>query len=132
MLLAHHHPEDAERCVRAGPLHLCRRCTAMWPLAFAVMGLGLLGPLPPASDIELLLLLGPPVGEYLATHAGRARYSAARTWIFGAMAGLAAGRLFHRYLLDPSDRAVWLFFFMAGVPALLAAMMATYARKDAD
>lgn len=102
----------------------------MWPLAAAVAGLGLLAPLPPASDIELVLLLGPPVGEYLATHAGRARYSPVRTWVFGALAGLAAGRLLHRYLLDPGDHRVWLFGLLAGAPSLLAALLATYGRGD--
>jgi len=104
----------------------------MWPLSYLVMGLGLFGPLTPASDVELVLWLGPPVGEYLATHVGRARYGARRTWVFGIIAGVALGRLFHRYLLDPMDRSVWLMMFLTGVPALIGALYATYERPDGE
>ena len=70
------------------------------------------------------------VGEYLATPICRARYSARRTWLFGLLGGIAAGRLFHRYLLDPTDRTIWLLMFLVGVPALLGALYATFERPE--
>ncbi len=73
--------------------------------------------------MELALWLGPPTGEYLAVHTGRARYHRGRTWVFGLLFGVGLGRLFHRHLLDPTDLVVWL---VLGTVALVWAGAAAF------
>ena len=107
ILLSHHGPEDMHRCVHVGPVDLCRRCIATWPLAGALMLAGMATALPPAPDWELALWLGPPTGEYLAVHTARIPYRSGRTWLFGVLLGVGLGRTLHRYLLDPTDPVVW-------------------------
>lgn len=126
--LSHHPPDEHERCAWVGPVPVCRRCLATWPLALLLTGLGVAGRLPPASDLELVAWLGPPLGEYLAVHLGRLPYRRGRTWFVGLLAGIAAGRLFHRYLQDPYDPAVWTLLLGAGIPAGLAALWHTLRR----
>ncbi|MCP4920986.1 MAG: hypothetical protein GY913_29170 [Proteobacteria bacterium] len=106
-LLAHHGRDDRHRCVHIGPLVLCRRCTATWPVAAALILAGMAGRLPLAADWELALWLGPPTGEYLAVHTARTPYRSGRTWLFGILLGIGLGRTFHRYLADPMDPVVW-------------------------
>lgn len=110
------------RCIHLGPLALCRRCTATWPLAFGLILAGLSGRLPPAHDLELCAVLGLALGEYAAVHLGKLRYRAWRTWLFGAVLGWGLGRLFHRYLLDPSDPVPWVALLSVGIPGLGAAL----------
>ena len=109
------------RCIHLGPLALCRRCTATWPLALGLILAGLGGRLPPAHDLELCGVLGIALGEYIAVHTGRLRYLAWRTWAFGALLGWGLGRTLHRYLIDPSDPAPWVVLLSVGVPGLVAA-----------
>ena len=120
LLLSHHGPDETHRCVRWLGVFWCRRCAATWPLAAVVCAAGLSRPLPAAGDLELLLLLAPPLGEYLATHLGTIPYRRWRTWLMGAWLGLALGRLLHRYLLDPADPVPWILLASAGLPALAA------------
>jgi len=129
LLLSHHGDDEAHRCVRWLGLYWCRRCMATWPLAAIVCAAGLSRPLPAADDLELLLLLAPPLGEYLATHLGGLPYRRRRTWIMGAWLGLALGRLFHRYLLDPADPVPWILLASAGLPALAAALAHSRAHR---
>jgi hypothetical protein len=130
LILSHHHPEDSHRCAQIGGITLCRRCLATWPMTFAVIAASFAAGAPAATEKELIFLLGPPLGEYLATHVGRLPYRPGRTWLSGLLAGVAMGRLFHRYLLDPADRTTWFILFLAGVPALLGALYATYQRDE--
>ena len=105
--LSHHRAEDAVRCVRVGPLPVCRRCLATWPLASALIVAGISGRLPPARDLELAIWLVPALAEYVAVHSGALNYRPGRTWVFGLCLGTGLGRLFHRYLLEPGDPMVW-------------------------
>ncbi|MCB9743224.1 MAG: hypothetical protein H6741_14380 [Alphaproteobacteria bacterium] len=129
ILIAHHLPEEGHRCVFAGPVPICRRCLATWPLMAAVLGAGMLGQLPLASPEELALWLAPPAGEYLAVHLGRAPYTPRRTWLFGALLGVGIGRALHRYVLDPSDLIAWMALGCAGLPMFAAGLYASYQRK---
>src|SRR5215203_2943093 len=58
MWLAHHYPEDYERCVVIGRSHVCRRCAFLYPIAFVVM-LATLGWHPDRAVDALLLLVLP-------------------------------------------------------------------------
>jgi hypothetical protein len=67
-----------------------------------------------------LLLL--PVLEFTGVHLGKLSYKVGRVWFLGALAGVGAGRLFHRYLLDPTDKVPWILALSLGLPAALAAI----------
>jgi hypothetical protein len=108
MWLAHHYPEDYDRCVRIGRSHVCRRCLALYPLAFVVMGVCLA--IDPGRGVEiaaLALLSLPAVVELVLEQLGVLRYSPRRqvgvtlALAVGLGAGLAA------YLDDQLDAAFW-------------------------
>ena len=86
---------------------MCRRCTAVWPISFGVIGLGLCGILPVASPAEICAWLLPTLIEYCGVALGRLAYRPQQTWLFGALMGLGSGRLLHRYLVDPGDMVTW-------------------------
>ncbi len=109
MWLAHHYPEDYDRCVRVGRHHICRRCLYLYVPAFATLGLALAGVRwPRAADPWLLWLLPlPGVVEFVAEHLGWVGY---RPWLQAALAvpmGVALGVGFDRYLHHPSDLLFW-------------------------
>ena len=76
-------------------------------MAGAAIVLGIAKDLPTATALELVAWLLPALGEYAAVQRGRLLYHPGRTWIFGTLMGIGAGRLLHRYLVDPSDLVVW-------------------------
>jgi len=131
-ILAHHHPEDAERCVYLGRVPLCRRCSALWPLCFATLAVCFSRELAPAQTLELLALLLIPVLEFTAVHIGKLSYSTRRVWMLGLLAGVGAGRLFHRYLLDPSDKVPWILALSLGLPAAASAVYHEIGKKDEE
>ena len=122
LFLAHHHPDDAHQCVWLGPVPLCRRCTVLWPVCFGTIAVCLSRGLETAQAPELLAWLILPVLDFIGVQLGRLRYRASLVWFWGAIAGIGAGRLFHRYLLDPSDKVTWLIAFGLGIPAAIAAL----------
>ena len=85
---------------------------------------------PAASIEELALLLTLPVFEYLAVHLAGRGYSPLNVWVLGSLAGVGAGRLFHRYLLAPTDLATWGIMAAVALPTLAAAILATYQRME--
>lgn len=108
MWLAHHYPENYDRCVRIGDRHVCRRCLALYPLAFAVMALSLWGPWPGTIDAWLLVLLPvPSVVEFVLEHLDVIRYSATRQVLLTLPLAVALGRGFALYVEDPSSRPFW-------------------------
>ena len=83
--LAHHWPDEYDRCVLVGRRHICRRCIVMYPIAFAVIALSLAGvALPtPWSQLALVFLPLPALVEFVGEHLGSWRYSATacrRSW----------------------------------------------------
>ena len=72
MWIAHHYPEDYDRCVLIGRTHVCRRCAVLYPVAFLTLGLALAGVRWTTSlDAWLLVLLPlPAVVEFVAEHLG--------------------------------------------------------------
>ena len=119
--LSHHHPDDEERCISIASVALCRRCTALWPICFLTIAISLQMQWRVAHWWELLGLLLLPVLEFCAVHLGQMTYRASRVWLLGTLAGVGAGRLFHRYLLEPSDPVVWTLMLGLGLPAVIAA-----------
>jgi hypothetical protein len=109
MWLAHHFPEDYDRCVRIGRTHVCRRCLVLYPVAFVVLGLSLAGVRWPTSlDVWLLPLLPlPAVVEFVAEHLGWIPARAGLQMAVTVPLGVALGVGFDRYLHHPADPLWW-------------------------
>jgi hypothetical protein len=107
--LAHHWPEDYDRCVVVAGRHVCRRCLVLYPLALAVMLLALGGARPSGSgEVAVLVLLPvPAVVEFVAEHLGALRYSPRRQVAVTVPLGVALGTGFARYLERPTDPLCW-------------------------
>lgn len=109
--LSHHWPDTYQpRCISIGRFHLCRRCTALYPLGFTVAALSVLGihPWPMSWDPAAIWLLSIPatlafVGEAL----GWFRYSARWQVTTTLLAGLAFGRALGYELLDRWSSEFW-------------------------
>lgn len=106
--LSHHFPEHYDRCVVVGTRHVCRRCLALYPLAFAVMAASLLGPWPERLDPWLLVLLPlPSVVEFALEHLGVVRYRPLRQVVLTVPLAVALGRGFAIYVEHPTSLLFW-------------------------
>lgn len=88
--LSHHHDDEADRCVRVGGVHVCRRCLAMFAGFFPALAL-LLSPLRQsleAGDIGLVLGLTVIAGmEFVQVVRGRMEYDARRVLLLSPAPG---------------------------------------------
>jgi len=108
MWLAHHYPEDYDRCVVIGRSHVCRRCLALYPLAFVVLGICLVAPPGRAATIGALAVLSlPAVVELVLEQLGVVRYSPRRQVGVTLLLALGLGAGFAAYLDDQLDPAFW-------------------------
>jgi hypothetical protein len=109
MWLAHHFPDDYDRCVVIGGRHVCRRCGVLYPVALGVMALSLAGlHWPTALDPWMLWLLPlPAVVEFVGEHAGRLRYRPTRQMAFTVLLAVALGRGFAIYVREPGSLLFW-------------------------
>jgi hypothetical protein len=106
--LAHHYPEDYERCVRVGRSHVCRRCLVLYPVAFVTMVVT--AGWQPAPAVDLLVVAGlplPGVVEFVAEHLGAATYSPRRQVAVTLPLAVGLGRGLARYLEDHLDPLFW-------------------------
>ena len=80
MWLSHHWPEEyADRCVKVGKRHVCRRCAALYPLGLliAILSFNGLTPWPTSIDPWPIWLLSlPATAAYCLEAVGVIRYSA--------------------------------------------------------
>jgi len=111
MWLAHHWPEDyADRCVRIGSRHVCRRCAALYPLGFAVAALAATGfPLWPTAwdPVAIWVLCLPATVAFVGEAIGVFRYSP--RWQVAAMliTALAFGKGLGYELVDRWSPEFW-------------------------
>jgi hypothetical protein len=127
--LSHHFPESYDRCVVIGERHVCRRCLALYPLAFAVMLLSLVGPWPGELDGWLLVLLPlPSVVEFVLEHLSVVRYQPVRQVVLTIPLAIALGRGFAIYVKDPTSRLFWGVVLVYGSVCLATAVLG--ARRD--
>ena len=128
--LAHHWPDQYDRCVVVGRRHVCRRCAFMYPIALVVIALSLAGlALPtPWSQLALVLLPLPPLVEFVGEHRGRWEYSAPRQTVLASLQGLGLGVGLGRYLDTPSDPWFWAVGLTYSAVAGLSALGANRAR----
>ncbi|MEM7272444.1 MAG: hypothetical protein AAF547_05130 [Actinomycetota bacterium] len=109
--LSHHWPEHyADRCVKVGHRHICRRCAALYPLGFVVAFLAAAGlPLWPAGwDPAAIWLLSLPgtvafVGEAVGLFGYSRRWQVAATLV----TALAFGRGLGYELVDRWSPEFW-------------------------
>jgi hypothetical protein len=89
--LSHHSAHEADRCLRIGSAHVCRRCAAM-TLGFVPAVALLLSPWRDglqAGDLGLVLALTIVAGiEFAQVATGRAPYSARRVLVLSPFAGM--------------------------------------------
>lgn len=97
--LSHHWPDQyRSRCIRVGRRHLCRRCTALYPLGLVVAALSAAGspPWPVAWDPAAIWLLSIPatvafVGEAVGAFAYSPRWQTAAMLVSAVAFGRALG-----------------------------------------
>jgi hypothetical protein len=128
--IAHHYPEDYDRCAVVGRTHVCRRCLALYPLAFIVTGLTLAGTRWPTDlDSVLLALLPlPSVVEFVLEHLGVIVYQPTRQALLTLPLAVALGVGFGRYLRHPSDLLFWAIVVGYGGVCLVATVIGTRRR----
>jgi len=109
LFFSHHAPEQHDHCVFVGRLPLCARCLSIYPLMIVVLVAQLAGRIDLAwTDPWLVILFPlPTVIEFLLEHTGRIRATNTLRIALGLPLGVAMGRLFARYLLDPVDPLFW-------------------------
>jgi hypothetical protein len=107
--LSHHYPADYGRCVLIGGTRVCRRCLALYPIAFVVLALALAGVRGPRSLDPLLLVLLPlpAVAEFLSEHVGTGGYRPGLQVAAAVPLGVALGMGFDRYLDRQTDPLFW-------------------------
>ncbi len=92
MWLAHHDAAHLDRCVRAGRVHLCRRCSVFYPIAI-ICAVAIAATAPPTSIVLLAMwvLPAPMAAEWIGEQLGRLRYSPARQVTLSALGAPALG-----------------------------------------
>jgi hypothetical protein len=131
--LSHHFPESYDRCVVIGRRHICRRCLALYPVAFAVMVWSLVGPWPGDWDGAVLVLLPlPAVIEFVLEHVGVIRYQPVRQVLVTVPLAVALGRGFALYVDDPGSRLFWGAVLVYGGVCVAAAVWSVRRRAKAS
>lgn len=130
MWLAHHHPDQYERCVTIGRLHVCRRCLVLYPLAVLCAVLVLLTDPPPTSLIAGMWLLPAPVMvEWVGEHLGRLTYSPRRQAVVTALAAPALGAALAWHAASPFELAAIAPMATWALVGLSAAVVGTAGRS---
>jgi hypothetical protein len=129
--LAHHYPEDYDRCVTVGRTHVCRRCLALYPVAFVVMVLTLAGARWPTGwdALALVVLPLPSVVEFVLEHLGVIGYQPRRQVLLTFPLAVALGVGFGRYLRHPSDLLFWAVVVGYGSICLAAVLLGARRRR---
>lgn len=124
MWLAHHYPEDYDRCVMIGRTHVCRRCLALYPLAFAVMliSLALGGSSASLDRVALVLLPLPAVVEFVLEQLGVVRYQPVRQVLVTIPLAVGLGRGFAIYVHHPTSPLFWSVVVVYGAVCGLAVL----------
>ncbi len=133
--LAHHHPQQRQRCVVVDGRPLCRRCLVLYPLLLAVFvatASGLLDVVVPTSWRQpwLWLLPLPAALEYSGEAFGRLRYSIRRQVLVSALQAIGGGAGFAWELLEPSSVSFWRATLSYGVAGLTVTGLGWHAQAN--
>ncbi len=108
MYLAHHHPDQYDRCMRVGRSYVCRRCLVLYPLAIVTLVLVEATPAPRALQVGLWLIGPlPAIVELVLEQLGPLRYAPRRQVAVTIPLGLALGCGFGLYLDDHTSLLFW-------------------------
>jgi hypothetical protein len=108
-LLAHHRPEEYDRCYVVGSVHLCARCAGLYPALLLLLALqltGLVGPLR-AEWAVLFLLPLPAIFSWARRRLTGAAGSNPVATVTGGLLGIALGRGLFLYLYDHWSVSFW-------------------------
>ena len=105
MWMSHHWPEDHDRCISVRGRMVCRRCVVLYPIALLVVVVfGFWDVWPDGADDWVLWLLPlPAVIEFAGEHLGYLRPHAGRLIAVTVPLAVACGRLYLRYIDEPTD-----------------------------
>jgi hypothetical protein len=108
-LLAHHRPEEHDRCYAVGGLHLCARCAGLYPALALVLALQLTGVVGTirAQWAVLYLLPMPAIFSWARRRLTGSAGSNPVSTVTGALLGVALGRGIFVYLHDHGSVAFW-------------------------
>jgi uncharacterized membrane protein len=108
-LLAHHHPEEYDRCYAVGGAHVCARCAGLYPALALMLALQLQGLIPEvrAEWAVLFLLPLPAVFSWARRRLTGAAGSNPVATVTGVLLGVALGRGIYLYLRDHAAVAFW-------------------------
>jgi len=108
MWLAHHYPDDYERCVVIGRSHVCRRCLVLYPLAFGVMLIALaVHPSTTVNAIAIVLLPLPAVIELVLEQLNVFTYQPVRQMAVTIPLAIGLGVAFSLYFDDQTSPLFW-------------------------
>lgn len=121
--LSHHSAHEADRCVRVGGVHVCRRCLAIF-VGFVPAVALLLSPWRDslqAGDVGLVLALTIAAGlEFAQVARGQMAYSARRVLVLNPFAGMVLAWL---GVTGVRDGFTPLHFVLTGVAGALLALL---------
>ena len=126
MWLAHHWPDEYDRCVILGGRHICRRCLVLHPLALvvAIASLAGLPPWPEALDLWFIWgLCLPATLEFLAEQLRIIDHSARRQMIATVLLAPALGRGMAHELADRWSWEFWGPVLVFGTVWFIAALV---------
>jgi hypothetical protein len=129
----HHWPERYDRCLTIRGVHLCRRCTWFYSIAFTVAALGLVldvSPWPESWDWTLVWVLSLPATlEFIGGELGLYAYSARRQAIVTAILAPAVGRGIVAELTDQWSWTFWGPVLVFGTTWFVAAVIGWFRRS---
>ena len=132
LLLSHHREDQAERCFTLPfGVHVCRRCSVLYPLVALVTLLQLLYRMVPLGIEPWLMAIAPlpATALFVAHHLGWRDRPWQVIWS-SALLSLPLGVGLARYVVDPWDRLFWGMVVLYGVPALGALLLGAPAAKE--
>jgi hypothetical protein len=130
MWLAHHHPDEYERCVLIGRSYVCRRCLVLYPLAIVIMALT--AGLHPRSVVDALVVAAlplPAVVELVLEQIGVLRHEPRRQIAVTILLAIGLGRGFAIYLQDHGSPVFWV--VVLGYSAITGGAVALRHWRDA-
>ena len=130
MWLSHHWPEDHERCINMRGRMVCRRCVVLYPVALlVVIVFGVWDVWPERLDDWLLWLLPlPAVVEFAGEHLGYLRPHPGRLIAVTVPLAVACGRLYLRYIDEPTDELTLSVVGGYGVTCVLVVLLTSSRR----
>lgn len=125
--LAHHRPEQLERCVLVpcpgAPLALCARCLGLYPVLFLTLVLQGIWRVGPWGTLDWWIVLGasvPGFVDWALAWTGLRQGSNTLRILTGMLLGLALGRSLWLYFRDPLDEILWVQLGLLGAGAVMA------------